>query len=210
VKKKIKIEIKSWLNGSVLFEYECVDNTIAMTVEKAVSSSADLSSADLSSADLSSADLSSADLRYADLRYADLSYADLRYADLRYADLSYADLSSADLSSAKNSRLTIAMTRILPEGDIIGWKKCRGGIIVKLLIPAKAKRSHAFGRKCRAEYAEVLQVYKAKEAVSDYNGAITYRKGETVKPDKWDTDFTNECSGGIHFYITREEAEAHV
>ena len=50
-------------------------------------------------------------------------------------------------------------TRILPEGDIIGYKKCRDGVIVKLLIPIKAKRSHAFGRKCRAEYAKVLEIF---------------------------------------------------
>ncbi len=87
--KKVKIQIKS-IGGSVLFEYECVDNTIKKTVEKAISSSADLSYANLSSADLSYADLSSADLSYADLRYADLSSADLSSANLRYADLRYA------------------------------------------------------------------------------------------------------------------------
>ncbi len=70
--KVIKIEIKSWMNGSVLFEYESEDNTIAKTVQKAVESSADLRSADL---------------RYADLRYADLRYANLRYANLRSANL---------------------------------------------------------------------------------------------------------------------------
>ena len=188
--KKIKIQITSWLNGSVLFEYEAVDNTIKKTVEEAV--------------------IGSADLRYANLRSADLRYADLGYANLRSADLRYADLGYANLRSAKNAKLAVAMTRILPEGDIIGWKKCKDDIIVKLLIPAKAKRSHAFGRKCRAEYAQVLQVYKAKEAYSTYENSFVYRKGETVKPTTtWDKDFTNECSSGIHFYITREEAEAH-
>ena len=110
--KKIKIEIKSWLNGSVLFEYECVDNTIAKTVTEAVKNNADLRSANLSyanlrsatlsSADLSYADLSYANLSYADLRSADLSYATLRYATLSYANLRYANLRSADLSSANN------------------------------------------------------------------------------------------------------------
>jgi len=28
-----------------------------------------------------------------------------------------------------------------------------------------------------------------------------------VKCDKWDKERFNECSGGIHFFITREEAE---
>jgi hypothetical protein len=80
--KMIKIEIKSWINGSVLFEYESENNTVAKTVQKAVESSADLSSANLRSADLSSADLSSANLRSADLSSADLRSANLRSADL--------------------------------------------------------------------------------------------------------------------------------
>jgi len=100
VSKKVKIQITSWLNGSVLFEYESVDNTIAKTLEKAVSKDADLRYANLSYANLSSANLSYADLRYANLRYANLSYANLRYADLRYANLSSANLSYADLRYA--------------------------------------------------------------------------------------------------------------
>jgi hypothetical protein len=96
---KTTIQIKS-IFGKILFEYEREDNSIAKTITKAISNSADLRYANLRYADLSSADLSSADLRYANLRYADLSSADLRYANLRYADLSSADLRYADLSSA--------------------------------------------------------------------------------------------------------------
>jgi hypothetical protein len=220
--KKIKIQITSWLNGSVLFEYESVDNTIAKTINEAIKKSADLSFANLSSADLSFANLSFANLRSADLSSADLSFANLRSANLRSADLSSADLrsanlrsanlSSADLSSAKNSDLAIAMTRILPEGEIIGYKKCADGKIVKLLIPKEAKRSHAFGRKCRAEYAEVLEITKAsrklKTAKSTYDGTFVYKVGETVKPTKkFSENWVDECDSGIHFFITKIEAE---
>ena len=96
---KTNIQIKS-TNDILLFEYECKDNTIRKTVEKAVKKKADLSYANLSYADLSRANLRCADLSYADLRCADLRSADLSYADLRSADLNCADLSSADLSSA--------------------------------------------------------------------------------------------------------------
>ncbi len=109
--KKINIQIKSVL-GAILFEYESKDNTIAKTMEKAISSSADLSSADLRSADLSSADLSYADLRSADLRYANLSYANLSYANLSYADLRSADLSSADLRSADLSYANLSSANL--------------------------------------------------------------------------------------------------
>jgi hypothetical protein len=96
----------------------------------------------------------------------------------------------------------------LPEGDLIGWKKCRDNVIVKLLIPAKAKRCHAFGRKCRAEFANVLEVFGAKAGASLRDSNFTYKAGETVKPtEKFDEDYTNECSTGIHFLITRIEAE---
>ncbi len=143
---------------------------------------ADLRSADLRYADLSYADLRSADLRSADLRYADLRYADLSYANLRSADLRSADLRYANLSSAKNSELAVAMTRILPEGSIIGWKKCSGGVIVKLRIPEEAKRSHAFGRKCRAEYGDVIEVIGAEFGVSLHDGETKIRRRHSRNP----------------------------
>ena len=116
----------------------------------------------------------------------------------------------ANLCDAKNADLVIAATRILPDGDLIGWKKCANGVIVKLRIPAAAKRSHAFGRKCRAEFVEVLEIIGAKEAHSYHdNGKTAYRVGETVRPDSWDDDWMNECSHGIHFFITKAEARVY-
>lgn len=50
--KKVKIQIKSRWSDKVLFEYECIDNTMRKTVEEAISSSAYLRGADLSGADL--------------------------------------------------------------------------------------------------------------------------------------------------------------
>ena len=191
----MKIEIKNRFSGEVIFSVEAESWKVA--VELAVKSKVSLQSADLQYADLQSANL-----QYANLQYADLQSADLRYANLRSADLQY-----ANLQSAKNSEIAIAQTRILPDGDLIGWKKCRDGVIVKLLIPIKAKRSHAFGRKCRAEYVKVLDVIGAKEGLSQQDGTTKYIKGKKVKCDKWEDDFTQECAGGIHFFITRIEAE---
>jgi hypothetical protein len=173
--------------------------------------SADLRSADLSGADLSGADLRSADLRSANLRSADLRSADLRSANLRSADLSGADLRSANLRSADLSGADAARTIICAEGDIIGWKKCQNGVIVKLKIPAKAKRSNATGRKCRAEYAKVIEIFNSEngEGISAYDSNIIYKVGKTIKPDKFDENRWDECSNGIHFFITRAEAEAY-
>ncbi len=172
--------------------------------------SANLYGANLYGADLRSANLYGADLRSANLRSADLRSADLRSADLRSANLYGADLYGADLIDAKGTDLAIAQTRILPDGDLIGWKKCCNDVIVKLRIPEAAKRSHAFGRKCRAEYAEVLEVIGADEATSQHDGKTKYRTGETVRPDKFDENWMEECASGIHFFITRAEAESYV
>ena len=175
---------------------------------------ADLSNADLRGADLRGANLSDANLSDANLRYANLRYANLRYANLRYADLSNADLSDANLRYAKNAELAAAVTSIVPEGDIIGWKKCNDGI-VKLLIPAAAKRSNGTGRKCRAEFAIDQAHYEFDGTQTDepmtskYDSGFIYRVGETIRSDKWDDDRWDECSYGIHFFITREEAETY-
>jgi hypothetical protein len=171
---------------------------------------ADLRGADLQGADLQGADLRGADLQGADLQGADLQGAYLRGADLRGADLQGADLQGAYLQGVKGADLAIARTRILPEGDLIGWKKCRNGVIVQLLIPLAARRSHAFGRKCRAEAAVVMATFPdGAKAESLHTKGFFYEKGAVVRPDKWDEDWTTECGGGLHFYLSRVEAEAH-
>ena len=132
-------------------------------------------------------------------------------ADLRSANLSEADLRDANLSDAKNAELATALVTIVPDGDIIGWKKLQNGLIAKLLIPEKAKRSNATGRKCRAEYAKVLEIWdgknKVKSGKSSRDKSFVYTVGETVKADTWDENRWEECSSGIHFFITRAEAE---
>ena len=158
-------------------------------------------------------------LRYADLRGADLRDADLRGADLFLADLRGADLRGADLRGANLSELTVAQTSILPdEGDIIGWKKALAldgaPIIVKLLIPSDAKRSNSTGRKCRANKARILDLQDRQgnslppdtTAYSSFDPDFTYKKGETVHVEDFDTNRWNECAPGIHFFITRIEA----
>jgi uncharacterized protein YjbI with pentapeptide repeats len=177
--------------------------------------SADLRSADLRSADLSGADLSGADLRSADLRSADLSGADLRSADLRSADLS-----GADLRSAENKELACWPGYQIPqEGTLIVWKKLEGGHLAKLQIPAKAQRTATpIGRKCRASEAKVLAILtyagepiaKGAKVASTHNHRFTYEVGAVVKPElPYDGSPWVECTSGIHFFLTREEAAAY-
>ena len=203
------IEIKNRFTDAVLFTSNTAID-LAGAVKEAVKSRADLSGAyligaDLSRADLSGADLIGANLSRANLSRADLSGAYLSGAYLSGAYLSGANLSRAYLSGAQNADLAIAQTRILPDGDLIGWKKLANGVIAKLRIPEDAKRSHAFGRKCRAEYAIVIE----GDGFSQHDSSFKYTPGATVRPDDFDPDWTRECAGGIHFFITKEEAIAY-
>ena len=166
--------------------------------------------ADLSGANLSCANLSRANLSRADLSRAYLSGANLSCANLSRADLSCANLSCANLSRAKCLPF-VPMT--CPDvGSFVGWKKVNDKII-KLEIPAEAKRSSATGRKCRCEFARVLEIQEKDGTKTDlckientnYAGAI-YEVGKIVTPDFYDENRWEECSHGIHFFINREEA----
>jgi len=170
---------------------------------------ANLYGADLRDADLRGADLHGANLHDANLHDADLRGADLHGANLRVANLHGANLHGANLHGAKDiPAIAIAQTRVCAEGDIFGYKKCLNGIIVKLLIPKEAKRNNAFGRKCRAEYAKVIEIIGADKAISQHDNSFIYKVGDIVGPTTpFDEDFTNECSTGIHFFITLEEAK---
>ena len=175
--------------------------------------------ANLRGADLSGADLSGADLSGADLRGADLSGADLCEADLSGADLSGADLSGADLRRTKNinSVLWSGDTSFYPlqcpeTGSFIGYKKA-GDTIIKLEICEDALRSSATSRKCRCSKAKVISFetldgkpVDLPEVRSNHDANFVYRVGEMVKVNNFDPDRWNECSAGIHFFITRDEA----
>ena len=176
----------------------------------------------LRDANLRDANLRGADLSDANLRYADLRHASLCHTNLKGADLSDANLRGADLHRAYDVQLSIAKTSILPdEGDIIGWKKAYVDgtmlpkpVIVKLLIPADAQRSNATGRKCRASTVRVLDLQDKQgnslppdtTAYSGHDTDFTYKKGETIHVENFDTNRWNECAPGIHFFITRIEA----
>ena len=206
--KKILDEHLLWLNGKG-------------------GSRANLCDADLSGADLRCANLRNADLRNADLRCANLRDADLRDADLRGANLSNADLFGANLRGAnlRNADLfgasidqmmwniyTVFYPLQCPEsGSYIGYKKA-SGLVVELEIPADARRSSATSRKCRASKAKVLSITDINgnpaggQVKSNYDPNFVYAIGETVEVTDFDDNRWNECSTGIHHFITRAEA----
>ena len=171
-------------------------------------SRANLSDADLSDADLSDADLSRANLSGANLRSAYLSRADLSRADLRSANLRSANLRSANLNEIKN----MPIFQIVPElGPFYAFKKLREGVIATLYVPRSAGRVNSTGRKCRVEKAKVIALTKgATEAYDNHSGKLLYKLECWVKPDSFNSDIREECTNGIHCFITKKEAEDYV
>ena len=209
---KTRIEIKS-IRGSVLFSYESEDNSIKKTLEEAVKVDAYLSRAYLSGANLSDANLSGADLSGANLSRAYLSGANLSRAYLSGANLSRAYLSGADLSGASHNEGTAFFESQCPsEGSFVAWKKASGKI-VKLLVAEDAKRSSATTLKCRCSKARVLGIEEIngeqsnlKQISSDRDSSFIYKVGEIVEVQDFDENRWNECSTGIHFFISRNSA----
>ena len=176
---------------------------------------ADLRDADLCGANLCGAYLCGANLRGAYLCGAYLCGANLRGADLRGADLCGADLRGANLRGVRYNEQTAYYAMQCPEkGAYIGYKKAEGKI-VELEIQADAKRSSATTRKCRASKAKVLSITSIdgkehfEEAKSNYDNSFVYEVGETVEVKDFDENRWNECSAGIHHFITRGEAERY-
>ena len=177
--------------------------------------SADLSNANLSYADLrcansNNANLKGADLRYinlrnadlrgtnlsgADLRCTDLNGANLSGADLKYADLSDANLSSADLSNVKLDKEEQIRKGIKLSNPIIGWKKCKGGVIVKLEIPRGA-----------IVFSIKKEIFGADRAFSMHK-YFSYYVGDKIEVYNFNCEYNTECAEGIHFFRTRNEAE---
>ena len=216
---KTTIQIKT-TSGDVLYEHTREDNSVKKTVEAAVRDKTCLRLADLYDANLSGADLRRANLYGANLRGANLYGANLRRANLYGADLYGANLRGADLRGAELSNVKADSTTAMffpqcPDGEFVGYKKA-GGKIVKLLIPEDAKRSSATTLKCRCSKAKVLEIQEldgspseVKEVRSNYDKDFVYRIGETVSVKNFDDDRWNECSTGIHFFISRDAAVSY-
>ena len=170
---------------------------------------ANLHGANLHGATLRGANLHGATLRGANLCGAILTDAILTDANLCGAILTDANLCGANLHGANLTDAYLPAFQIPQEGELIVWKKC-GTASVKLRIPPNARRTASLvGRKCRAEFAEVLQLIGTDYDVvfSGRDARTQYHAGDTVYPDSYNDDIRVECTHGIHFFLTREEAD---
>jgi uncharacterized protein YjbI with pentapeptide repeats len=216
--------IRANMAGADMFEANLASANLAganlagANLAGAHSVNVDLTGATLIDANLTESNLAGTNLKGADLTGANFFEAYMPETNLTGAKLSRASLVGAKLAGANLTDVsadcaTVGYWPVCPEGDVIGWKRCRDHV-VQLRVPADARRSSATTRKCRAEHVEVLAVFRPSEneeceevAESKYDFKTTYTKGKIVQASYWDIDRWRECSGGIHFFLTREEAE---
>ena len=137
-------------------------------------------------------------------------FANLSGANLSRATLDGANLSRANLYGAKN--VPFIPFACPDTGAFIGWKKANKKI-VKLEIPADAKRCSATSSKCRCDKAKVLEIQELDGSTSDvteissyYDSLFIYKVGETVSVPEFKENRWEECSAGIHFFVNRQSA----
>ena len=183
----MKIEIRSHIDGSVLFEFEKENNTIKDTFVEAVKRGVNLHGAELPCANLS---------------YANLNDANLREANLRKAK----NVPFIPFSCPSDGSF-VAWKKILRYRE-----NYIGSFLVKLLIPEDAKRCSATTEKCRCDKAKVLEITNTitnekVDVITNVNKTICeYKVGKMAYPDSFDEDRWNECSNGIHFFTNRQSA----
>ena len=147
-----------------------------------------------------------ASFRGCDMRKCNIEGADLFGAVLEYARLD-GIISDGD---TKWFRL-----RCPEEGAFLGYKKCVNDRMVQLLIPADAKRTSATLPSCRCSKAKVLTIksfdftQNFDEAWSLVDEDFVYKKGEWAEVKDFNEDRWQDSTTGIHFWMTREEAEAY-
>ena len=96
--------------------------------------------------------------------------------------------------------------------DMFVYKKLRGAKIATLkLIKGQTFQSKYFD-KCRTDRAVVVEISnienteKYQTGISAYYDNFIYEVGKEVIADKYDENI-DECSNGIHFFLTRKKAE---
>ena len=85
-------------------------------------------------------------------------------------------------------------------------------MVLEILIPRSAQRtSTPVGRKCRASKVKVVGVASGAttETVfrSHHAESFTYTVGKWASVPDYDGDIRLECTRGIHFFLTLDEAK---
>lgn len=172
----------------------------------------------LSYCDLTDTWMPDTNFRGAKFYKAQMQRANFRNADFTNADFSGANLYACLLEDAILEGVTsdddTQYFRLYcpPEGAFIAYKKCIGDRLVLLYIPEDSRRTSATMSCCRAEKAFVISI-RSFDGTKEYNEAQStvdenfyYVKGETVVAENFNPDRWYDSTGGIHFWMTKEEA----
>ena len=162
-----------------------------------------LSNVNFCSSQLVNVLLDDCDLQNSNLKNANLERASLRRANAILDDIIFDD-------NTKNFRIHC------PEkGAFIAYKKGLNNLIVKLLIPSDARRVSSTMNCCRCDKAKVLEIKNFEgtkffdEAWSTVAEGFCYKLGEWVYAENFNEDRWYDSTGGIHFWMTEEEAKAY-
>ena len=186
--------------------------------ERLVFREVQLEKGDLSGTDLSNTDftLCSFDGVMLNMRTASFRFCDMSDCNIKGANLYGAVLENADLTNIRSDEATQWFRLHCPEtGAFLGYKKCVNDRMVQLLIPADALRTSATLPSCRCNKAKVLTI-KSFDFKKNYDEAwslvdenFEYKRGEWVEVKDFNEDRWMDSTTGIHFWMTREEAEAY-
>ena len=180
-----------------------------------------LSNVNFCSSQLVNVLLDDCDLQNANLKNANLERASLRRANLTKVDISGARLYAAVLENAilddiifddKTENFRIHCPE---QGAFVAYKKALDNLIIKLLIPSDAKRVSSTMNCCRCDKAKVLEIKNFEgskffdEAWSTVAENFCYKLGEWVYAENFNEDRWYDSTGGIHFWMTEEEAKAY-
>lgn len=191
-------------------------------LERLVEENQSLENMNFDGMDLTCFNFKGKNLKNASFVNTNLEGVDFRNANLEGVNISGANLFGSMLEGANlNNIVSDDSTKFFklhcPEkGAFLGYKKCFNSRMVTLLIPADAKRTSATLTSCRSDKAKVLSIKSIDYKIS-YNDAsafvnedFIYRVGQTVYASGFTEDRWVESTQGIHYYLTRKEAEAYL
>lgn len=160
--------------------------------------------------------MKSAVFKNAWMRTASFRYCDMRSCNIEGANLFGAVLEHANLEGIISNEDTQWFRLHCPEkGAFLAYKKCVNDRMVQLLVPADAKRTSATMPSCRCSKAKVLTIksfdynQNFEEAWSLVDENFVYRKGQWVEVKDFNENRWQDSTTGIHFWLTRAEAQAY-
>ena len=155
----------------------------------------------------------------ANLTEASFEGADLDGASFVQANLTEANLQDTNIITAEFDN-TIGIYPVCPtEGSFTGWtlSEDRNGneCLVEVFIPAWADGNSGTTRRCRAEALHIESIERLKDNCILVEATLKFRdyiltEKEYVYDEDFEADRFKTSSTDLYFWISKEEALAHV